>query len=315
MLIGVSIDRVLDILSKPKLLDCIPDPMDTCVFFNTRQGNRIHSEDIEFEHLDYRAWTRKYYASRVTAELRSTPFLKGDSGLNLHSWGDKKNGIQKYLEFSTIEAAATSPLTGLSKAGTQILFDSSKLRPKTLQEIPSTIPKAIFLHVGSANPQADASNAVHDSSESTKRKAVSCTKPNQLPALNARDRLPNITYNKQQTSRQESPEARTRRSPKKLPTQANSPDSAATSQQFISKRNDTRSVGRRLLSRTESPVALKAVRFQGEQKDSCSFREEASTKASSNITQKNRADGCAEVTQGSGCESPKHKFFRIIKRK
>ena len=258
MLIGVSIDRVLDILSKPQLLDCIPDPRDTCVYFNTRQGNRIQSEDIAFEHLDYTAWTRKYFSGRASAELRSTPFLKGDSGLNLHFWGDPKHGFQKHLDLSTIEAAPTSPLTGLSKAGAQVFFDAFKLRPKTLQEIPSTFPKALFLNVDSANPQAGTSSAVHVSSLSTKRKAGSCTKPSHRPLVNARDRLPNTTYNKQQTSRQESPEARTRRSPHKTHTEAYSSDSTTTSQQYISKRYDTRSVGRRLLSRTESPVALKA---------------------------------------------------------
>lgn len=316
MLIGVSIDRIFDILSKPKLIECIPDPKETCVFFNTRQGNRLQMEDIIFEHLDYRAWSRKYYSDLASSEFLSMPFLKGNPGLNFHTWGDGSRFSEKTtLDLSTIETTEASPQISPLKAGGLVFLDSFKFRPKTLQEIPSTFPKEFFLKLDSANLQGESQSSTNIAPNSLKRKADSCAKRSQIPSLNARDRLPNITSSKQKSSRKENNQARARLNFHRQSPEAESPDYVVTSQKFILKRKKTRSEGRRLLGKTEPPIVLKAVRFLGEKKEFSTSREETGINASSISENKNTGDGFTEQTNGSSSESPKHKFFRIIKRK
>lgn len=60
LLLGVCVDRTLQILSQPNLLDCLPDPQTTCIFVNTKQVGKLPFLSLELNHLGYGDWRRTY---------------------------------------------------------------------------------------------------------------------------------------------------------------------------------------------------------------------------------------------------------------
>jgi hypothetical protein len=59
-MLGVCVDRTLQILSQPNLLDCLPDPKTTCIFINTKQVGKLPFLSLELNHLGYAEWRRTY---------------------------------------------------------------------------------------------------------------------------------------------------------------------------------------------------------------------------------------------------------------
>lgn len=60
LLLGVCVDRTLQILSQPNLLDCLPDPKTTCIFINTKQVGKLPFLSLELNHLGFADWRRTY---------------------------------------------------------------------------------------------------------------------------------------------------------------------------------------------------------------------------------------------------------------
>jgi hypothetical protein len=56
LILAVSYTRILEILAKPALLSCIPDPDSTCMFISLKQGNRRFPAWLEFEQTSYEEW-------------------------------------------------------------------------------------------------------------------------------------------------------------------------------------------------------------------------------------------------------------------
>ena len=60
IILGVSLDRSLQILSKPELLCCLPDPKDTLIIIDLKQGNRLTPFHLTFIQINHQEWSEKF---------------------------------------------------------------------------------------------------------------------------------------------------------------------------------------------------------------------------------------------------------------
>ena len=85
--LGVTVERVYEMLTKPLLMECLPDPKTTHIYVNMRQGGKVVSKNILIEHLSLEAWKVQFLFKNPRAR-GSAPFLVGDPIFAALSWGE-----------------------------------------------------------------------------------------------------------------------------------------------------------------------------------------------------------------------------------
>ena len=83
---GVSFERVHEVISKPNLFECLPDPLHSEIFINAPLGGKLVSKNIQIEHQDFPTWKRCYYSTHFL-EVDSSPFLRGEEAFERILWG------------------------------------------------------------------------------------------------------------------------------------------------------------------------------------------------------------------------------------
>lgn len=129
--LGVSIERVYEMLTKPLLIECLPDPKTTHIYVNMRQCGKVVSKNIVIEHLNQEAWLRLFLKNHPSSK-GSSPFLVGDPAFSGLSWGEC---LQIKEERESLNQASVVSMKDVHVAGTSVRVVDRQRKPKSSQNL------------------------------------------------------------------------------------------------------------------------------------------------------------------------------------